>query len=101
MATAPEVDPGHVKYEATAPAGLALYVFVQFLVVLAAATALLFRQDALTVGSRAGGAALIVVTLVALGALLERKPWALSLEVLRVCLLIVAAAGAYLAKMVT
>ena len=98
---APEVDPGHVKYEATAPAGLALYVFVQFLVVLGAATVLLFRQDALTVGSRAGGAALIVVTLVALGALLERKPWALSLEVLRVCLLIVAVAGAYLTKMVT
>jgi sterol desaturase/sphingolipid hydroxylase (fatty acid hydroxylase superfamily) len=89
---APEVDPGYVKYETTAPAGLALYVFVQFLVVLGATTALLFRQDALAVGPRVAGAAMIVVTLVALGGLLEHRPWAFSLEALRLCVLIVAAA---------
>jgi alkylglycerol monooxygenase len=87
---APEVDPGHVKYETAAPAGLVLYVFVQFLVVLGAATALLFRQDALSLVARSAGAAFIVVTLVALGAILDRKPWAFSLEAFRVCLVAIA-----------
>ena len=89
---APDVDPGHVKYEMKAAGGLALYVFVQFLVVLAGATALLFRQEALSLGGRAAGAVGIVVTLVALGGLLEHRPWAFSLEALRLCLLIVVAA---------
>jgi alkylglycerol monooxygenase len=87
---APEVDPGHVKYETAAPTGLALYVFSQFLVVLGAATALLFRQDALSLGARAAGAAFIVVTLVALGGLFDRKPWAFSLEAFRICLVAIA-----------
>jgi sterol desaturase/sphingolipid hydroxylase (fatty acid hydroxylase superfamily) len=81
---APEVDPAHVKYEMAAARGLAHYVFVQFLLVLAGATALLFRQDALPIGTRAAGAIGIVVTLVALGGLLERKPWAFWLEAVRV-----------------
>ena len=88
---APEVDPGHVKYDTAAPGGLALYVFVQFVVVLGGTTALLFRQDDLAAGPRAAAAAAILLTLVALGGLLERKPWAFSLEALRLCLLIVAA----------
>ena len=88
---APEVDPGHVKYETAAPGGLALYVFVQFLIVLGGTTALLFRQDDAASGPRAAAAAAIVFTLVALGGLLERKAWAFSLETLRVCLMLVAA----------
>ena len=83
---APEVDPAHVKYDTPAPLGLALYVFVQFLIVLGATTALLFRQDRIPPGLRAAAAAAIVLTLVTLGALLERKPWAFSVEALRVCL---------------
>jgi len=88
---APEVDPGHVKYETAAPGGLAVYVFVQFLIVLGGTTALLFRQDDLAAGPRAAAAAAILLTLVALGGLLERKVWAFSLETLRVCLLLLAA----------
>ena len=80
---APEVDPRYVRYETPAPTGLALYVLVQFVVVLGAATALLFRQDALFLGARAAGAAFIVLTLLSLGALLERRPWAMSLEAFR------------------
>jgi sterol desaturase/sphingolipid hydroxylase (fatty acid hydroxylase superfamily) len=91
---APEVDPRYVKYETAAPVGLALYVFVQFLVVLAGATALLFRQDALSLGLRSAGAVFIVVTLVALGGLLDRRPWAFSLEALRVCAVAIAMAVA-------
>jgi alkylglycerol monooxygenase len=86
---APEVDPAHVKYDTTAPTGLAVYVFVQFVAVLVATTALLFGQDALGVVSRAAAAAAIVVTLVALGGLLDRRPWALSLEAFRIGALVV------------
>jgi sterol desaturase/sphingolipid hydroxylase (fatty acid hydroxylase superfamily) len=89
---APEVDPRHVKYDTEVPSGLAAYVFVQFLVALAGATALLFRQDDLEAGPRGAGSAAIVITLVALGGLLERKPWAFSLEAFRLCLLVAAAA---------
>ena len=87
---APEVDPGYVKYEAAAAGGLALYVFVQFVVVLGAATALLFRQNDLGPGPRGAAAAAIVVTLVALGGLLERKEWAFSLEAFRICVVAIA-----------
>jgi hypothetical protein len=91
---APEVDPGHVKYETAAPGGLALYVFVQFLIVLGGTTALLFRQDDLAAGPRAAAAAAILLTLVALGGLLERKAWAFSLETVRVFLIATVAVGA-------
>ncbi len=87
----PEVDPGHVKYETAAPGGLALYVFVQFLIVLGGTTVLLFRQDDLAARPRAAAAAVILVSLVALGGLLERKPWAFSLETVRVLLILLAA----------
>jgi len=92
---APEIDPGHVKYDTAAPVGLAFYVFVQFVMVMAATTALLFRQNDLVLGVRLAGAAAIVVALVALGALLDRRPWAFPLEVLRLSSLVaVAVAGA-------
>jgi hypothetical protein len=55
---------------------------------------LLFRQDYLAAGPRAAAAAAILLTLVALGGLLERKPWAFSLETLRVCLMAIVAVGA-------
>jgi sterol desaturase/sphingolipid hydroxylase (fatty acid hydroxylase superfamily) len=89
--SAPEVDPGHVKYDGTAAGGLAAYVFVQFLLVLGGTTALLFRQDALAVGPRAIFAAAIVVTLVALGGLLEGRRWAVPVEALRVLMIVLAA----------
>jgi sterol desaturase/sphingolipid hydroxylase (fatty acid hydroxylase superfamily) len=88
---APEVDPGQVKFDTAVPAGLAAYVLVQFLIVLAGATALLFLQGDLDLGPRAAGAAAILVTLVSLGGLLERKRWALGLEIARVLVLAVAA----------
>lgn len=90
FAPAPEVDPGHVKYETAASGGLVVYVFVQFVLALAAATLLLFRQDELSLGVRAGGAIAIVITLISLGGLLERKRWAAWLEPLRVIGLIAA-----------
>jgi len=89
---APEVDPRHVKYDAAASGGLVAYVFVQFVLALAAATLLLFRQDDLSLGLRAAGAVAIVITLVSLGGLLERKRWATALEAMRVVALLGTAA---------
>jgi hypothetical protein len=71
--------------------GLAMYVFVQFLVALAGATLLLFRQDDLALGPRVAGAVATLVTLVSLGGLLERKRWAFGLEIARVIALTIAA----------
>jgi hypothetical protein len=90
---APEVDPGQEKFDTPVPAGLAAYVFVQFLIVLAGATALLFLQGDLGLGLRAAGAVAILVTLVSLGGLLERKRWALGLEIARLLVLALAAAS--------
>src|SRR6185503_1320017 len=87
---APDVDPGHVKYDAAASRGLVAYVFLQFVLALAGATLLLFRQDELPLGVRAAGAVAVVVTLVSLGGLLERKRWAAWLEPARVIVLVVA-----------
>jgi sterol desaturase/sphingolipid hydroxylase (fatty acid hydroxylase superfamily) len=87
---APGVDPRHVKYDAAASGGLVAYVFVQFVLALAGATLLLFRQDDLSLAVRAAGAVAILITLISLGGLLERKRWAAWLEPLRVIALIVA-----------
>ena len=88
---APEVDPRHVKYDAAASGGLVAYVFVQFVLALAGATLLLFRQDDLSLALRVAGAVAILITLIALGGLLERKRWAVWLEPLRVIAVVVAA----------
>jgi sterol desaturase/sphingolipid hydroxylase (fatty acid hydroxylase superfamily) len=91
---APDVDPRHVKYDASASGALVAYVFVQFVLALAAATLLLFRQDDLSLGLRAAGAVAIVATLISLGGLLEQKRWAAWLEPLRVIALVAAGVAA-------
>ncbi|HEY7509237.1 MAG TPA: hypothetical protein VIG50_03245, partial [Vicinamibacteria bacterium] len=67
--------------------GLAVYGFVQFAVVLAAASLLLFRQATLPRAWVAAGAAFVVVSLVALAGLFERKRWAAPLEAARLAVL--------------
>jgi sterol desaturase/sphingolipid hydroxylase (fatty acid hydroxylase superfamily) len=84
---APEVDPAsHRKWNVELPLGVALYVFVQFVPVLIASTLLLFQQAGLSRTRLAVGALLVVLSLVALGGLLERKPWATGVEALRLAL---------------
>jgi hypothetical protein len=80
-----------VKFDTAVPAGLAAYVLVQFLIVLGGATALLFLQGDLDLGPRVAGAVAILITLVSLGGLLERKRWAFGLEIARVLVLALAA----------
>jgi hypothetical protein len=59
-------------------------VFVQFVLVLGGTSALLFLQERVTPPQLATGAVFAVVSLVAIGALLERAPWAVAFEWARV-----------------
>jgi hypothetical protein len=87
FSAASEVDrETYRKWDAPRPPGLAAYVLAQFVPVLAGASLLLFRQEQLDRWSLAVGAGLIAASLVALGGLLEGRPWALRFETLRLVL---------------
>jgi sterol desaturase/sphingolipid hydroxylase (fatty acid hydroxylase superfamily) len=84
----PEVDRAtYRKFATPVPRALAAYVFVQFLIALAGVNALLFAQEKLPRPLLLAGAASVVLSLVALGGLFERKRWAFALEHVRVPLL--------------
>jgi alkylglycerol monooxygenase len=77
----PEVDvASYSKWESDAPPLRVAYAFVQFILVLGAASFLLFRQDSLSRSTLVPAAVLVVVSLVVIGGLLERKHWALPAE---------------------
>jgi alkylglycerol monooxygenase len=80
---APEVDPGYRKFDTPVPRGLALYVFLQFVVVLAAVSLLLFQWDKVPSGPRVAASLAIALSLVIFGGLFERRAWAFVLEGLR------------------
>jgi sterol desaturase/sphingolipid hydroxylase (fatty acid hydroxylase superfamily) len=83
----PEVDRAtYEKYRTPLPRGLALYVLVQFVLVLLGTTWLLFRQRELTLPLRSLGALAAVLSLAALGGLFERKAWAAAMEWARLAL---------------
>jgi len=80
----PEVDPARVeKFTTPAPVALKAYVFVQFVITLAVGTVFLFRQGTWPASTRWMTAAFIVASLVAGGGLLERRRWAIPVEVAR------------------
>jgi sterol desaturase/sphingolipid hydroxylase (fatty acid hydroxylase superfamily) len=80
----PEVDRAtYQKFLTPLPRGLASYVFAQFLLALLGATWLLFRQEAMGLPLRVACATMAVLGLVAVGGLMERRPWAFSLEWVR------------------
>jgi sterol desaturase/sphingolipid hydroxylase (fatty acid hydroxylase superfamily) len=82
-----EVDrAAYRKWDVPLPPGLAAYTLAQFVPVLLAAAALLFLQRDLARPVLAAGAAWSTLSLVTLGALHERRPWALGLEVVRLAL---------------
>ena len=81
----PEVDRAtYRKFATPVSRGLAAYVFVQFVLVLGGTSALLFLQERVTRPQLATGAVFAVVSLVAIGALQERAPWAVAFEWARV-----------------
>lgn len=90
---APEVErDSYRKFTTPVPRPLAAYVLVQFGLVLAATTWLLRAQDGLPRGWLVGAGALVVWSLVALGALLEGRRWARANEASRMLALLLAAA---------
>ncbi|HEX6739485.1 MAG TPA: sterol desaturase family protein [Vicinamibacteria bacterium] len=81
---APEVSRATQRRFATPlPRALAAYAFAQFVVVLLAAAVLLFAQDSVSRGALLAGAVAIVSSLVVVGGLFERKPWARTAEAAR------------------
>ncbi|MFI5183251.1 MAG: sterol desaturase family protein [Vicinamibacteria bacterium] len=78
---APDVDvASYRKWDSPTSPVTALYALVQFLVVLSATALLLFRQESLSRRTLVPAAALIILSLVVIGGLLERKRWALPAE---------------------
>ena len=94
FATAPEVDAlTHRKWDTPLTRTLGGYVLVQFSIVLVAAAFFLFKQDAVGAAAGAFASGAVAVSLVILGALLEQKRWAFTVEAWRMA---VAAAAAML-----
>ena len=81
---APQVVAGGARWAVPLSGGRAAYVGIQFVLTLAATAALLFRAGGLAAPVQLALSAGIGVSLVALGGLLERKPWAWPLELGRV-----------------
>lgn len=71
------------KYDTQIAAGLAYYIFFQFVLLLAGATGYLLVAEGLEWIAKTGLALLIILTLITLGGLLENKRWAFFLELLR------------------
>jgi len=89
----PEVDrASYVKYDVPLGASAKAYVLAQFVLVLAAATPYLQRNDGLGASARVLGAALIGSSLVSLAGLTEKRAWALPLEAARLAALALSAA---------
>jgi alkylglycerol monooxygenase len=83
----PEVDhAGRVKYDVRSPLGLRMYVAVQFALVGAAVTRYLELAADAPATSLAGWALLLLFALLTWGALFEKKPYALKLEIVRLVL---------------
>jgi len=81
---APEVDRARYrKFDTPLTRGRAVYVLVHFVAVLALSTTLLYRQETWGLPWLAAGATFVLLSLVALAALLEARSWAPALEATR------------------
>ena len=81
------------KYDARPPAGMSLYLLLQFTLAILATTLLLFRAEQLAVAERAGLALAVIWSVVAVGALFDRRGWAVACELLRLGVLWAGAAA--------
>ena len=82
----PPADPAaHPRYDVRAPAGMQVYVAIQFAIVGVATMRTWGSSPRRRTRYLAACAAVFLVTLVAWGALLERRTWAWPLEVARLC----------------
>ena len=89
----PEVDrPRYRKFDTPLTGRRALYVFRHFAAVLAVSAGLLYSQGRVPLGVLLGGAGFVLLSLVALSGLIERRPWAPALEAARLLAALLAAA---------
>jgi len=92
----PEVDRATcVRYEVSVSGALKAYVLAHFALATAGTVAFLYSAPRLGQAGRTAAALAIALSLVCLGGLLDRRPWAAGLEAARVVAL--AAAAAFLA----
>ena len=90
---APQIDRRFaVKHDPKLTPRLSWWLFAQLVFVLVGATALLFYAAQLTPWQRVASAAIFLFTLAAAGGLMEKKRWAIPLEVGRLAALVVVAA---------
>jgi hypothetical protein len=71
------------KYEQPMPRRLAMYLVVNYAIIVVGVTLLLFFHARLPMWFVAGGGGAVLLALLAFGALMERKRWAVPVEVLR------------------
>jgi alkylglycerol monooxygenase len=92
----PDVDrASYVKFDVPLAASMKAYVLAQLVTLLAAATPFLQRSATLPMPARVLGAVLVAWSVLSLGGLLDRRPWAVAVENLRLTAL--AFLGAFLA----
>ena len=92
--SSPASPPSADKYDVPRSRGLSIYVLLQHALLIVGATALIFYVSALPGWLTLGAAAAVLLAVLSLGGLLERKQWALPLELGRVtatCALLAAA----------
>ncbi|APR79903.1 Sterol desaturase [Minicystis rosea] len=81
------------KYDPKAPKGMPVYAVVQFGLALATMSVLMFARETMPPRLMAAAGALVVLTLVTCGGLLEGKRWAKPLEVVRLSSIAALAVG--------
>ena len=90
----PEVDrPRYRKFDTPLTRPRAVYVFLHFAAVLAVSSALLYAQGRLAFPLLLAGTAFVLLSLVALSALIEGRTWAPALEAVRLVAVLAAAAA--------
>lgn len=63
------------KYDTTIPMSLNLYILFQYFFILGGATFFLFQSNGWNIGLKIGVTLLVIISLVNLGGLFEKKPW--------------------------
>jgi sterol desaturase/sphingolipid hydroxylase (fatty acid hydroxylase superfamily) len=93
---APPVEPSRYrKFTTRVPVALSVYASLHFVFALGLTTALLFRQQELTLAWRLAGASGVLCALISIALLLEGRAWAFGLEAARVALSMSALVGAW------